>query len=94
LLLLVLAFPEDLVVDDAHDIIIALRPVGNGTSGAILDPVPEDGITAALQRIERTPAEQAGSPFGKLMAGKELTLAVRKLAVLHLRYSSLGNSSV
>jgi hypothetical protein len=94
LLLLVLPFPEYLVVDDAHDIVISFGTVGNGACGAILDPIPHDGVAAALKQIERTPAEQAGPPVGELMAGKELTFVVHKLPILHLRYSSLGNSFV
>jgi hypothetical protein len=57
----------------------------------ILDAVPERKRSAAFEKIERTPAEKAGPPFFKIMAGIERALLVDKILVVHRCNSSLGN---
>jgi len=81
----------DLVFHHLENVIVSVFPMRNHAVRTILDAVPERKSTAAVEQIERTPAEKTGLPFFKVMAGIKCTLLVDKILVVHLSNSSLGN---
>jgi hypothetical protein len=80
-----------LLLNDLEDIVIPFLGMGDDASGTILDAIPERKSSVTVKQIERTPAEQTGFPFFKVMAGIKSALLVDKKLVVHLGNSSLGN---
>jgi hypothetical protein len=81
----------DLALYNLEDIVVSFLGMRDDAAGTVLDAVPERKGAVAVEQIERTPAEETGLPFFKVVAGIERAIAVGEKFVVHLYNSSLGN---
>jgi hypothetical protein len=84
-------FAVDLVLHHLENVIVSFFLMRNDAVRTILDAVPERKSSVTVEKIERTPAEQTGLPFFKVMAGVKCAVLVNKILVVHRNNSSLGN---
>jgi hypothetical protein len=77
------SFPVYLPLNGLYDIIVSLSGMGNGAGRAVLHIIFEREMAAAIEQIERAPAEQAGLPLLQFMARIERALLMDEKLVVH-----------
>jgi hypothetical protein len=81
--MITLSLPIDLPIDCLYDIIVSAGGMGNSAGGAILHIIFDCKIAFAVEKIKRTPAEQAGLPFGHIVTGIERAFLMDEILVVH-----------
>ena len=77
------SFLVHLPLNGLYDIIVSLSGMGNGAGRAVLHIILEREMAAAIEQIERAPAEQAGLPLVQIMAWIEGALLMDEILVVH-----------
>jgi hypothetical protein len=74
----------DLALNDLKDIIVSFFRMRDDAVGTVLDAVLQNERAAAIEQIERAPAEKAGPPFVEVVTGIEGAVLVGKELVVHV----------